>query len=251
MLATLFIPELVEEHGTKGATVGLDRERVALAKEVVQVASADVKAAKARVEEAKAELESYRGQGRALGLGGQAAGARGRPGRRRSPGAPGVDQSAQVQHRVAGRGEGDHHADGGRAALPRGGAGQGSGRRPGRRGRPQGRRERGEAGQGAGRLHDPGRPLRRRDRRPQRQHLRLRPAHQRRPLGRPARPAPLAQRGRRAGLRGRPHRHRPHLRRRPRAGRQLSSTSAPRPRVVPRRIATSRSPAASPAPRGR
>jgi multidrug efflux pump subunit AcrA (membrane-fusion protein) len=59
VLATLFIPELVEEHGTKGATVGLDRERVALAREVVQVATADVAAAKARVEEAKAELESY------------------------------------------------------------------------------------------------------------------------------------------------------------------------------------------------
>jgi len=59
VLATLFIPELVEEHGTKGATVGLDVERVALAKEVVQVADADVKAAKARVEEAKAELESF------------------------------------------------------------------------------------------------------------------------------------------------------------------------------------------------
>src|SRR5262249_38047082 len=48
VLATLFIPELVEEHGTKGATVGLDRERIALAKEVVEVASADVKAAEAR-----------------------------------------------------------------------------------------------------------------------------------------------------------------------------------------------------------
>jgi multidrug efflux pump subunit AcrA (membrane-fusion protein) len=62
VLATLYIPELVEEHGTKGATVGLDRERVALAKEVVEVASADVKAAQARVEEAKAELDRYQAE---------------------------------------------------------------------------------------------------------------------------------------------------------------------------------------------
>ncbi|HLH27673.1 MAG TPA: biotin/lipoyl-binding protein, partial [Acidimicrobiales bacterium] len=59
VLATLFIPELVEEYGTKGATVGLDRERVELAKKVVEVADADVKAARARVEEAEAELDSY------------------------------------------------------------------------------------------------------------------------------------------------------------------------------------------------
>ena len=94
VLATLFVPELVEDHGTKEATVVLDRERIALAKEVVEVAKADVKAAEARVEEAQAELASYRGRGRALGLGGQAARARGRPGRRQSPGAPPVDQSA-------------------------------------------------------------------------------------------------------------------------------------------------------------
>ena len=59
VLATLFIPELLEEHGTKGASVGLDREKVALAREVVEVARADVQAARARVEEAKAELNSY------------------------------------------------------------------------------------------------------------------------------------------------------------------------------------------------
>jgi HlyD family secretion protein len=58
-LATLFIPELVEEHGTKGATVVLDRERIALAKEVVRVATADVEAARARLEETRAELNSY------------------------------------------------------------------------------------------------------------------------------------------------------------------------------------------------
>ena len=44
VLATLFAPELVEELGTKKATVVLDRERIALAKEVVEVARADVTA---------------------------------------------------------------------------------------------------------------------------------------------------------------------------------------------------------------
>jgi HlyD family secretion protein len=62
VLATLFIPELVEEHGTKGATVVLDRERIALAKEVVEVASADVKAARARVEEAQAEVAKFKAE---------------------------------------------------------------------------------------------------------------------------------------------------------------------------------------------
>jgi multidrug efflux pump subunit AcrA (membrane-fusion protein) len=62
VLATLFIPELVEEHGTKGATVKLDRERIALAKEVVRVATADVEAARARLEEARAELNSYQAE---------------------------------------------------------------------------------------------------------------------------------------------------------------------------------------------
>ena len=46
VLATLFVPELVADHGTKKATVVLDQERVALAKEVVEVAKADVEAAR-------------------------------------------------------------------------------------------------------------------------------------------------------------------------------------------------------------
>jgi multidrug efflux pump subunit AcrA (membrane-fusion protein) len=62
VLATLFIPELVEEHGTKGATVVLDKERIDLAKQVVEVATADVKAAKARVEEAQAEVARYKAE---------------------------------------------------------------------------------------------------------------------------------------------------------------------------------------------
>jgi multidrug efflux pump subunit AcrA (membrane-fusion protein) len=62
VLATLFVPELVEDHGTKKATVVLDRERVALAKEVVEVAKADVKAAQAALEEARADVASYKAE---------------------------------------------------------------------------------------------------------------------------------------------------------------------------------------------
>ena len=62
VLANLFVPELVEDHGTKQATVVLDQERIALAKEVVEVAKADVKAAEARLEEARAELASCRAE---------------------------------------------------------------------------------------------------------------------------------------------------------------------------------------------
>ena len=62
VLATLFVPELVEDYGTKKATVVLDRERVALAKVVVEVAKANVKAAEARLEEARAELASYQAE---------------------------------------------------------------------------------------------------------------------------------------------------------------------------------------------
>jgi HlyD family secretion protein len=58
VLANLFVPELVEDHGTKKATVVLDRERVARAKVVVEVARANVKAAEARLEEARAGLAS-------------------------------------------------------------------------------------------------------------------------------------------------------------------------------------------------
>jgi HlyD family secretion protein len=61
-LAHLFVPELVEDHATKRATVVLDRERVALANVVVDVATADVDAAQARLEEARAELSGYQAE---------------------------------------------------------------------------------------------------------------------------------------------------------------------------------------------
>jgi len=62
VLATLFVPELVAEHGAKKATVVLDQERVVLAQKVVEVAEADVQAAQARLEEARAELAAYRAE---------------------------------------------------------------------------------------------------------------------------------------------------------------------------------------------
>jgi HlyD family secretion protein len=62
VLATLFVPELVEDHETKQASVVLDQERIALAKEVVNVATADVQAAEARLKEAHAILDKYQAE---------------------------------------------------------------------------------------------------------------------------------------------------------------------------------------------
>ena len=59
VLAKLFVPELVEDLGTKQATVKLDEQRVELARKMVEVADADVKAAEARLAEAKAILAKY------------------------------------------------------------------------------------------------------------------------------------------------------------------------------------------------
>jgi multidrug efflux pump subunit AcrA (membrane-fusion protein) len=61
-LATLFVPELVEDYGTKKATVKLDEQRVALAKELVKVAEADVQSAEASLVEAKAILAKYKSE---------------------------------------------------------------------------------------------------------------------------------------------------------------------------------------------
>ena len=103
VLATLFIPELVEEHGTKGATVVLDKERIDLAKKVVEVAGADVKAARGAGRGGEGRGREIQGRCRSLGLGSQAAPTRGRRGRGRPPGPARVGQSAQGEHRVLGR----------------------------------------------------------------------------------------------------------------------------------------------------
>ena len=62
VLATLFVPEIVEDHGTKVATVELDKERIDQALKVVEVAKADVEAAEARLEEARSILAKYQSQ---------------------------------------------------------------------------------------------------------------------------------------------------------------------------------------------
>jgi HlyD family secretion protein len=60
VLATLFVPELVEDCETKHRTVKLDEEKVELALQVVEVAKADVEAAEARVKEAAALVVKYK-----------------------------------------------------------------------------------------------------------------------------------------------------------------------------------------------
>ena len=62
VLATLFVPEMVEDFGTKNATVELDKQRIELAQKVVKVAEADVQAAEARLTEAKAILDKYQAE---------------------------------------------------------------------------------------------------------------------------------------------------------------------------------------------
>ncbi|MGQ0634016.1 MAG: efflux RND transporter periplasmic adaptor subunit [Planctomycetaceae bacterium] len=62
VLATLFVPELVEDFGTKKATVELDTVRIDLARKMVDVAQADVKAAEARLAETKSLLAQYQAQ---------------------------------------------------------------------------------------------------------------------------------------------------------------------------------------------
>jgi multidrug efflux pump subunit AcrA (membrane-fusion protein) len=62
VLATLFVPEVVEEWKSRKATVQLDKERIELARKVVKVAQADVEAAQASVTEAQALLGQYQAQ---------------------------------------------------------------------------------------------------------------------------------------------------------------------------------------------
>jgi HlyD family secretion protein len=62
VLATLFVPELLEDYETKKAKVELERQKIELARKTVEVAEADVKAAKARVVEALARLDKYQAE---------------------------------------------------------------------------------------------------------------------------------------------------------------------------------------------
>ena len=95
VLATLFVPELVEDFGTKKATVELDKERIELALKVVKVAEADVQAAEARLDEAKAILDKYQAEVDRWDSEVKRLDARGQEGRGRPPGPPRVDQSAR------------------------------------------------------------------------------------------------------------------------------------------------------------
>ena len=127
VLATLFVPELVEDFGTKKATVELDKERIELALKVVKVAEADVQAARARLEEARAILGKYQAEVDRWDSEVKRLSERGQKGRGRPPDPPRVDQPVEVEHRRAGRGEGDHHEGGGGTALQRGHARKGQG----------------------------------------------------------------------------------------------------------------------------
>lgn len=62
VMATLFVPELVEEYGTKKADVELAKQRIELAKKMVDVAKADVQAARARVVETEQDLAKYQAE---------------------------------------------------------------------------------------------------------------------------------------------------------------------------------------------
>src|SRR4029078_5385119 len=59
VLADLFVPEIREDYGTKGATVQLTKKQIELAETVVKGSQATVKAADARLGAAKAILERY------------------------------------------------------------------------------------------------------------------------------------------------------------------------------------------------
>lgn len=62
VLATLFVPELVEDYKTKQATAQLDKEKIELALKAVKVADAEVKAAEARLTEVRATLGQFQAQ---------------------------------------------------------------------------------------------------------------------------------------------------------------------------------------------
>ena len=220
VLATLFVPELIEEYETKNATVKLDDERVKLAEQVVEVAAADVKAAEARLEEAKEILGKYEAEVERWDT---------EVKRLKNEVSRGVvdpqillESTNQWKSSVASR-------DAAKATIKKAEAELLSAQETLAKDKVDvsvakadlavATSEWKKTGALGGLPHAP-RPLRRRGLRAQRQHLRLRPARHRRPDGQSPRPRCLVL-GRRADLRVGPHRHRPDLHRHPRAGRQL------------------------------
>ena len=126
LLATLFVPELVEDCETKKATVELDKEQIDLALKLVDVAAADVEAAKARLlEETEAILADYQVASRPLGHPGQAAGTRDGSRRRRSASAAGIAEPIESQHSAPRQGRGNDRQSEARALSEKRIAGQG------------------------------------------------------------------------------------------------------------------------------
>ncbi len=202
VLATLFVPELVVDHGTKKATVVLDRERIALANAVVEVAAANVEAAEARLEEARADLASYRAEAERWESETK------RLDNELKRGVVNPQDVLQTTNRwkacVAMRDtaaatvqKADAELLSRRAALSKAKVDVRVAEADADRGR-----ERGKETPGLGGLPRTARTVRRRDRGPQRKYLRFCPAHHGRPFGLPPRTVPLAGRRGRADLRG-------------------------------------------------
>ena len=106
VLATLYVPELVEQWRTKKATVTLDKKRISLAKKLVRVAEAEVKAATA-LGGGQGDPATSSGPGEPLGRRGQAAAARDGPRR----GRPQILLESQNQLEASTRGRGRRQGD--------------------------------------------------------------------------------------------------------------------------------------------
>ena len=109
VLATLFVPELVEDYETKKATVELDKERIELARKMVEVADAERQGGQgAASPRPRRSWPSTRPR--------STAGTRRSSGSRREVKRGVVDpqillestRPVEVEHRLAGRGQGDH-----------------------------------------------------------------------------------------------------------------------------------------------
>ncbi len=176
LLATLYVPELVEDFGTKKATVELDKSRIEQANKLVNVAEANVEAATARLAEARAILGKFQAEVDRW----ETEIKRLRQETERGIIDPQIllESTNEWKSALASRDSAKatimtQQAD----LLSREACASESPRR--RQGRPRrsGRRqERGEAARGLGGLPHAQCPLRRRDRDPQCQHRRLRPA---------------------------------------------------------------------------
>ena len=95
VLADLFVPELREHWGTKKATVAVRRGAGRAGPEGVEVAAAEVKAAEARLEEAKAILGKYEAEVERWDVQVKRLAARGRAGGGRPPDPAGVAEPVE------------------------------------------------------------------------------------------------------------------------------------------------------------